>query len=78
MMTPRERLRICFMFAGIVCALCGTVVSCAEPPKELKLSHHRVGAWRDSNFVGAVPKEVAPWLIMGGVLMLVSSFFSND
>ena len=78
MMTPRERLRVALMFTGIVCAMCGIAVACGSPKKELGDMRYRVGAWKDGGVGGAVPKEVAPWLIGGGIAMLAASFFSRD
>jgi hypothetical protein len=78
MITPRERLRIFLLLSGIVCTISGVIINCASPAKDLEQMSYRFGAWKDGGVAGAVPKEVAPWLIAGGIILFVASFFSRD
>jgi len=78
MMTPREKIRVTLLFSGIVLIMCGVVVGCAEKDKDADVYTFRVGAWKDGGVAAAVPKEVVPWLIAGGIAAFAGAFISRD
>ena len=76
-MTPRERLRVFLMLTGIVLFFCGGAIACAGPTDKVDSAAGRMGAWKGGAARG-VPKEVAPWLLLGGVAAFVASFVARD
>ena len=79
MLTPREKLRVCLMFTGILLLFCGAAGACSSsgPRTNVEDTTYRKGAWHPRASLG-VPSEVAFGLIVGGIVFLVGSFAMRD
>lgn len=77
-MTLREKIRVALVFAGIVLLMSGAAVGCSEENKETDTYTFKVGAWKDGGVAAGVPREVVPWLLVGGVITIMGGFAFRD
>jgi hypothetical protein len=78
MLTPRDKVRITLLFAGIVLLVTSAAVSCAQPDEKKDYYVFRVGAWKDGPVAAAVPKQVVPWMLAGGAIAIIGAFASRE
>lgn len=74
-MTPREKLRVAFIFAGIVFISCGVAVACGTAKKtgDVAFDGYRGGAWKELRVANATPKVVGYGLLAAGIAAFVSA-----
>jgi hypothetical protein len=78
MLTLRDKLRIPAMFVGIVLIALGGAVSCSELRKDGSEYVYRVGAWKDMNVAAGVHKEMDPWMMGAGLVLLAILYLTRE